>query len=240
MTGLSDRSLGKRITASWVLQRLATLLSVVALTLVLLAAVTGVLLAFYYEPSAGEAFNSLRWITEFVPGGNLIRSLHDIAGNGIIGIAILQIFVMFLGRRQQVSWFAAWISGWLLVIAAIGLGWTAVILDWDQVGYWRFKIEVGTFGSLPLVGGLIRTLLLGGDSISSVTVAHLYTFHSYLLSIGAVVLAIVHLGTLLYQERFSHRETLTAAGLEAASQIEPIAGQSLADQSLTTESYPVP
>lgn len=227
-SGSLDQSLARQsFTYEFVLRRLATLLAVVALTLVLIAAVTGVLLAFYYEPIAGEAFNSLRWITELVPGGNLIHSLHDIAGNSLIGVALLQILVMFLGRRLQASWFAAWISGWLLAVNAIGLGWTAVILNWDQLGYWRFKIEVGTFGSLPIVGGLIRTILLGGDSISSVTVAHMYTFHSYLLAIGAVLLSIVHLGALLYQERLLRRQTLaeSTAELQTSADIDPIVDQ---------------
>jgi cytochrome b6 len=33
------------------------------------------------------------------------------------------------------------------------------------------------------------------------TVQHLYTLHSYVLSIGAVILAIIHLGGVLLQEQ---------------------------------------
>lgn len=190
-----------------ILQRLATLLAIVALSFVGLAGITGILLAFYYDPSASGAFESLRAITETIPGGNLIRSLHHIAGNGLIVLALLQIIVMFLGRQLRTSWFVAWLSGGFLALVAIGLGWTAMILDWDQLGYWRLKIEVGIFGGLPVIGDTLRALILGGDSISTATVERMYTLHSYLLSMVSVVLAIVHLVALVYAERRPKSQT---------------------------------
>jgi cytochrome b6 len=191
----------KSLNLTFILRRLATILSVIALTLVLLAGLTGVLLAFYYDPSAGGAYNSLRWISEFVPGGSLIRSLHDITGDAIIVVALLQIFVMFFGRQPRLSWFTAWLSGGFLALFSIGLGWTAMILDWDQIGYWRLKIEVETFAGLPVIGSILRPLLFGGDNIGTATVTRMYTLHSYILSVVAVVLAVVHFAALLYQER---------------------------------------
>jgi cytochrome b6 len=47
----------------------------------------------------------------------------------------------------------------------------------------------------------VRTILTGGGAVNTVTVAHLYTLHSYVLSIGALMLAIIHLGGLLIQEK---------------------------------------
>ncbi len=187
------------------LQRSATLLAVVALTLVLLAGITGILLAFYYVPTAQEANESLRWINDSVPGGGLIHSLHDVAGNAIIIVALLQIFVMFFGRVLQPAWFVAWLSGGFLALSAIGLGWTAMILDWDQIGYWRLKVEMGTLGSLPVLGPILKAVFLGGDSITSTTVAHMYTIHSYLLSGAALLLSVMHLVALVYQEQQSQR-----------------------------------
>ena len=190
-----------RVSSAWILRRLATLLAVVSLTLVLVAGITGVLLAFYYDPSVRGAFESLRQITEVIPGGNLVRSLHNIAGNALIYAALLQIFVMFFGRQHQPAWFTGWLSGGFLALSAIGLGWTAMILDWDQIGYWRLKIEMGTLGSLPVIGPILKAIFLGGDGITTTTVAHMYTIHSYLLSIAAVTLSVVHLAALVYQER---------------------------------------
>lgn len=185
----------------WVFRRIATILSVVVLTLSLIAAFTGILLSFYYEPTAGGAYQSLKVITSQVPYGWLFRKIHSLAGNGIIAIALVQIVVMFLGRQFRRSWLSAWVSGILLTLAAIGLSWTAIILAWTQEGYWRFNIELGTIGAIPLIGGQLRNILTGGGAINSATVQHLYTIHSYLLSVGVVVLAVVHLSSVIWQEK---------------------------------------
>jgi cytochrome b6 len=191
----------KNVPYTFVLQRLATILAVAILSLTLIAAITGILLSFYYEPTAGGAYNSLRIIKSEIPNGWLIQRIHELAGNGLIAVALLEIVVMFLGEKFRPSWLIAWLSGILLTLTAIALGWSAMLLDWTQVGYWRFTIELGTLEAIPLVGSLLRGILTGGGAINTVTVAHLYTLHSYILSIGALILAIIHLGGLLLQEK---------------------------------------
>ncbi len=192
---------------AFVLRRLATILAVVILSLSLTAAVTGILLSFYYEPTAGGAYNSLREIKSEIPNGWLIQRLHEIAGNGLIGVSLIEIVVMFLGEKFRPSWLTAWISGILLTLVAIALGWTAMLLDWTQLGYWRFTIELGTVEAVPGIGSLLREILTGGGAINTVTVAHLYTLHSYVLSIGALILAVIHLGGVLLQEK-EEKQTL--------------------------------
>ena len=192
---------------AFVLRRLATILAVVILSLSLTAAITGILLSFYYEPTAGGAYNSLREIKSEIPNGWLIQRLHEIAGNGLIGVSLIEIVVMFLGEKFRPSWLTAWISGILLTLVAIALGWTAMLLDWTQLGYWRFTIELGTVEAVPGIGSLLREILTGGGAINTVTVAHLYTLHSYVLSIGAMILAVIHLGGVLLQEK-EEKQTL--------------------------------
>jgi cytochrome b6 len=186
---------------AFLLRRLATILAVAILTLSLIAAFTGVLLAFYYEPTAGGAYNSLKAITTQIPNGWLIQRLHSTAGNGIIAVSLVEIVVMFLGERFRRSWIVAWISGILLTLTAITLGWTAMLLDWTQIGYWRFTIELGSIEAIPLIGSPLRNIITGGEAINTLTVHRLYTLHSYVLSGGALILAMIHLGSLLIQER---------------------------------------
>lgn len=197
----------KNVHYTFVVQRLATILAVAILSLTLTAAITGILLSFYYEPTAGGAYNSLKIIKSEVPNGWLIQRIHELAGNGLIVVSLLEIVVMFLGEKFRPSWLIAWISGILLTLCAIALGWTAMLLDWTQLGYWRFTIELGTLEAIPLIGSLVRGILTGGGAINTVTVAHLYAFHSYILSIGALILAIIHLGGLLLQEK-EQKQTL--------------------------------
>lgn len=191
----------KNIDYEFIWRRLATILSVAILTLSLIATITGILLSFYYEPVAGGAYQALKWIDTEVNNGLLIHSIHNYAGNWLIGVALIQIVVMFLGRQFRSSWLTAWISGILLTLTGIGLSWTAIITDWTEVGYWRFRIELGTIESIPVIGLTLRDILTGGDAVNTTTVEHLYTIHSYLLSVGAVILAIIHLLAILRQEK---------------------------------------
>ncbi len=191
----------KNLQYGFILRRLATILAVAILSLSAIAAITGILLSFYYEPTAGGAYNSLKTIKAEIPNGWLIQRLHEIAGNGIIVVSLIEIVVMFLGERFRPSWIMAWSSGILLTLNAIALGWTAMLLDWSQLGYWRFTIELGTVQEIPVIGSGLREILTGGGAINTVTVAHLYTLHSYVLSMGALILAAIHLGGLLIQEK---------------------------------------
>lgn len=191
----------QNISYGFVVRRLATILSVVVLTLCLTAAVTGILLSFYYQPTAGGAYNSLETINSEIPNGWLIQGMHQIAGNGLIAVSLIQIVVMFLGEKFRRSWLTAWISGILLTLSAIALSWTAMILGWTQLGYWRFIIELGTIEAIPFVGSFLRDTLTGGGAINTTTVMRLYTLHSYVLSMGAMVLALIHLSGLLIQEK---------------------------------------
>jgi len=184
----------------FLLRRLATLLAVVTLTLSLIATVTGTLLAFNYEPTAGGAYSSIERIIDQIPSGWLVKNLHDITGNGLIVMSLIQLVVMFLGRQFRRSWLTGWISGIALTLTAIGLSWTAMILDWTQLGYWRLSIELGTVEAIPLIGPTLREMLTGGGAIATPTVERLYTIHSYVLPVGAIILAIIHLGGLLIQE----------------------------------------
>jgi cytochrome b6 len=195
-----------QLTFIGTLRRFSTVLAVVVLTLTLVASTTGVLMGFYYQPAAGDAYQSLSAITNNVPYGWLIRTIHNFAGNALIVVALVQIVVMFLGEQFRLSWITAWISGVLLALAAIALGWTSMLLDWSQLGFWRLKIELGTIESLPLVGSLVKTILTGGDSIGTPTVERMYTLHSYVLSVSAVALAIAHLTGLSFQAREIERE----------------------------------
>ncbi len=183
------------------LQRTATLLAVAELTLCGIAAFTGILLAFYYQPTALGAYKSLSMIAYEVTNGALILSLHNLAGNSLIILALVQIVIMFLGREFLLSWLMAWISGICLTLTAIGLSWTAIVLNWEQTSFWRFKIELNIVASIPLFGSFMRDILSGGNGISSIALQHMYTLHSYILAIVAITLSITHLIALIFQEK---------------------------------------
>jgi cytochrome b6 len=175
------------------LRRTATILSVGILTMTLLAAVSGILIAFNYQPAAGASYRSLQQIATDTNFGWLIEGLHHYAGNLVIALGLIQMVVMFLSRQFKRNWLIAWVAVIGFILAAIGLDWTAMVLDWTQTGFWRLSVELGTIEAIPLIGSTLRDIITGGGGISTATLLRLYTIHSYILSFGAVGLAIAHL-----------------------------------------------
>ena len=182
-------------------RRTTTILAIVILTLAIVAAISGIFIGFYYQPAAGDAYKSLSKIDNAIPYGWVIYSLHNLAGNGIIVVSLFQIIVMFLGRQFQRSWLTAWVSGILLTLSTIGLGWTAMILAWNQLGYWRLKVELGIIESIPALGETVRNILTGGGGINTTTIVHFYDLHSYVLSVVAIALSVIHLVALIIREQ---------------------------------------
>jgi cytochrome b6 len=195
-------------------RRISTILSVTILTLTLISATTGILISFYYQPAAGGAYESLKMIDGQVNYGWLFHKAHNIAGNTVIIVALIQIVVMFLSRQFRKSWLTAWISGILFTLSAIALDWTAMSLNWDQLGYWRFSIELGTIEAIPFIGHQLRDILTGGGAINTVTIEHLYTIHSYIVSLAAILLAVVHLASVFWQEKQTNQEMLNSELLQ--------------------------
>ncbi|MBE9009616.1 cytochrome bc complex cytochrome b subunit [Pseudanabaenaceae cyanobacterium LEGE 13415] len=217
------------LNPAFILRRLSTVLAVSILTLTLLAVTSGILIAFYYVPTAGGAYDSLKEIDTQVPYGWLVHTLHNLSGNFVIVLGLVQIFVMFLGERFRRSWLTAWISGIFFTLSAIGLSWTAMILNWDQIGFWRLKIELGTIEAIPFIGATLRDIITGG-SVGTLTVAHMYALHSYVISLASVGLAIVHLGALLFQEKEMQAEK------SAAPVVQPVQQPEIEQPALATES----
>lgn len=203
----------KSLSYDVILRRAATIVSIAIVTLSVIAAISGILLSFYYEPVAGGAYQALNWLDTEIPNGILIHTIHNYAGNLLIGMALIQMVVMFLGRQFRSSWLTAWLVNILLILNAIALSWTAMILNWSQIGYWRFRIELGTIEAIPVIGPTLRDIITGGGAVNTTTVEHLYTIHSYIISSSAIILAIIQLWGLLRQEAVS------SSDLEAESQL---------------------
>src|SRR5215469_7664704 len=67
-----------------------------AFTVFMLQIVTGVLLAFVYVPSAGEAWNSLQALNHSVALGWFIRAMHGWGSNFMVAIVLIHMAQVFL------------------------------------------------------------------------------------------------------------------------------------------------
>jgi ubiquinol-cytochrome c reductase cytochrome b subunit len=160
----------------------------------LLQAVTGVLLASYYAPSATTAWASVAYLQQEVTLGWLIRGLHSAGASLMVlllGMHLLQVTVWGAYRRpREVTW---WL-GLLMLGLVLAFALTGYLLPWDQKGYWATQVATSLVGELPLVGGFVRPLIQGGDEYGNLTLTHFYALHTLLLPtllLGAAVCHVV-------------------------------------------------
>ncbi|MGB8510405.1 MAG: cytochrome b N-terminal domain-containing protein [Pyrinomonadaceae bacterium] len=148
---------------------------VVALLLAL-QFVTGVLLAFYYVPSAESAHATVAYTEKVLDGGSWIRALH-FYGSQWLPLALMLHLAQMLwsGAYRRKSF------GWLAAIALLALtlanGATGYSLPWDARAYFSTSIAAGIAGGLPLVGSTARAWLSSGAELSTLTLSRFYALH---------------------------------------------------------------
>ncbi|MEW5828801.1 MAG: cytochrome b N-terminal domain-containing protein [Chloroflexota bacterium] len=155
--------------------------------LFVLQGITGIMLAFYYKPTAAEAYASIQYIETQVRFGAGIRAIHHWAANGMIVMCIahmLRVFIMGAYRKPREL---NWVSGVVLLILTLVFGFTGYLLPWDQRAFWATTVGTDIAGSLPAVGDLALVFLRVGWSVSEATLGRFYGLHvivTPLLTVG--------------------------------------------------------
>jgi cytochrome b6 len=163
-----------------------------ALFLFLLQAGTGVLLLFYYRPSAEGAFESVQFLMSEVQFGWLVRSIHSWGANLMILIALVHLFSVLLLRAYRAPRELTWLSGVGLLFVAFGLGFTGYLLPWNELAFFATRVGTEIPGVLPFVGPFFRNVMRGGEDVSGATLTRFYALHVSVLPALAFLLAAVH------------------------------------------------
>ena len=122
------------------------------LFLFLIQVTTGILLLFYYRPSAEEAYESVRFLMAEVEFGWLIRSIHAWAANLMIFTLFVHLFSVWLLKAYRPPRELTWLSGVVLMVLALGFGFTGYLLPWNELAYFATKVGSEIMGAIPLVG----------------------------------------------------------------------------------------
>jgi cytochrome b6 len=163
------------------------------LFLFLVQVVTGILLLFYYRPSAEDAFESVQFLMAEVEFGWLIRSIHAWSANLMIFTAFLHMFSVAFLRAYRRPREVTWISGVVLLGLAMGFGFTGYLLPWNELAYFATRVGTQIMEAVPLVGGFMATVLRGGSDVSGATLTRFYAIHVAVLPMVATFLLGLHL-----------------------------------------------
>jgi cytochrome b6 len=154
---------------------------------------TGILLIFYYRPSAEEAYESVRFLMAEVEFGWLIRSIHAWAANLMILSLFVHLFSVLLLGAYRPPREITWVSGVVLLALALAFGFTGYLLPWNELAYFATKVGTEIPGVLPGVGPFLRRFLRGGEEVSGATLTRFYGIHVAVLPALTVLLLGLHL-----------------------------------------------
>ncbi|MCE8427647.1 MAG: cytochrome b N-terminal domain-containing protein [Candidatus Methanoperedens sp.] len=158
----------------------------------LILVITGIFLAMYYKPTPLEAYNSVEHIMTVVPMGSLVRSVHHWAANAMIAAVMLHMMrIYFMGAYKKPRELN-WVVGVSLLLITTTFGFSGYLLPWDQLSFWATKIGTGIAGSIPIIGGYISLILVGGNDIGAETITRFFTIHVMILPITIAVFLILH------------------------------------------------
>lgn len=166
-------------------------LGILAFILFNLLAVTGMMLAFYYQPTDQAAYASVTAIARDVSLGSLVHQVHHWAATLfliILAARVIRLFVSGLYTRgREVIWMAAVMA----FVLGTFLDLTGRLLPWDADGYWTTVRAREAIDQLPLIGPAVA-FLVGGPGIDSLVLTRFYFLHIAIFPMALLTLFYLH------------------------------------------------
>jgi quinol-cytochrome oxidoreductase complex cytochrome b subunit len=117
-------------------------------------AITGLMLAFYYQPAPTEAYESVTIIVRDVSFGWFVHQIHGWAADAFLLILLLRGWRFYFQGLYKPPREALWIVAIVTFLAATHADLTGRLLGWDAQGYWNAVRAVDMLYSLPVLGPL--------------------------------------------------------------------------------------
>ena len=165
----------------------------ITLLLFIVQVVSGILLLLYYKGSADLAFESVQFISAKVKFGGVIRSVHSWSANLMILAAFIHMFSVFFTKAYQKPHELSWYSGFILLLLALGFGFTGYLLPWNELAFFATKVGTDIAKQVPFAGEFIMTFLRGGEDVTGATLSRFFGFHVAVLPGVFIVLLSLHL-----------------------------------------------
>ncbi len=182
--------------------------------LFLILTVTGVLLMFYYHPAVPQAYRDMKDLRFVVSNGLFLRNLHRLAAHLMVFTVFWHMFHVFYRGGYKPPHEFNWVIGVGLLLVTLFLSYTGYLLPWDQLAFWAITVGTNIISYVPIFGGAIRFLLLGGHIIGENALLRFYVLHCVLLPSAAVFLIAVHMwrvqkdGGLTVREEYEREKEL--------------------------------
>jgi ubiquinol-cytochrome c reductase cytochrome b subunit len=171
-----------------------------ASVILVLQVVTGILLGIVYSPTASHAWSSLHFIDSNITLGWFLRALHGWGSDFMVAIVFIHLVQVFVFGAYKYPRELTWIIGVFLLLLTLGMAFTGQVLRFDQDAYWGLGIGASIMSRVPIIGGPLVDLLLGGPIIGGPTLARFFDLHVFVIPgilialVGLHLLMVVRLG----------------------------------------------
>jgi len=147
---------------------------------------TGIMLAFYYQPTPDQAYASIQYIESQVNFGSAVRMIHHWSANGMILMCtahMIRVFIMGAYKKPREF---NWVSGVLLLLLTLGFGLTGYLLPWDQRAFWATTVATEIAAAIPVVGDLVLVFARVGWDVAAQTLSRFYALHILILPLVTI------------------------------------------------------
>jgi len=164
-----------------------------SLFLFVLQGLTGMFLAVYYVPSPDHAYDSIQYIMNGVAFGWLVRGIHHWGASAMVIVVFIHMLRTFFYAAYKFPREITWLTGVVLLLATLGMGFTGYLLPWNQRAYWATTVGTEIPATAPFIGDFILRVLRGGYDLSAVTLARFFAVHIWFLPAVIAALIGIHL-----------------------------------------------
>ena len=161
--------------------------------------ITGILLAFYYQPAPETAFQSVERITNEINFGWFVRGVHKWGATLMIAAVILHQLRVYFTAAYRKPREINWMIGMCLLFCTLLIGFTGYSLVFEQLSFWGATVAANISDQIPLVGGWAKQLLLAGDTYNQNTIPRFYILHAAVLPVLLILMLVVHIALIRLQ-----------------------------------------
>jgi ubiquinol-cytochrome c reductase cytochrome b subunit len=164
-----------------------------ALIVFLLQILTGIWQLFYYLPELAHGYNSLNYLRTEIPFGWLIHGLHYWGANTMVVVVLLHMSQVFIWGAYKKPHEVQWVTGVFLFLLTMIMSLTGGALPWDKRSYWLVEVAASSAGTVPVVGDMIKQMMLGGGVIGQLTLSRFFILHAAIFSGALFTIVAIHL-----------------------------------------------
>jgi ubiquinol-cytochrome c reductase cytochrome b subunit len=147
----------------------------------------------YYTNSAEHTYASVRYITEDLTMGRLVRAIHYWTAGFMVTIMAIHVFRHLVLGGYKAPREGTWVIGVFQFFLVLAMSFTGYVLRWDERAVYAARVVLNMFYKVPLIGEELVFLVQGGPHLGSTTLTRMFSVHIWIVPLLLLFLVAIHL-----------------------------------------------